>query len=325
MFKEMMKDTGKKIVTVLGEIPAESLGFCQSHEHLSVDNDWVRAKFPALVIDDPARSLLELQAYREAGGAALVDAQPVGAGRNGEVLRRLAEASGVQIIASTGFHRMVYYPLGHWIYHWDRERLVELFVEELTRGIYLNGDGKKPCGRSTARAGQIKAALEPGALDAQHHKLFSAVAEASVATGAPVMVHIEKDAEPLALSDFLAERGVPPHKQIFCHMDRAIADLSVHVEALRRGLFLEYDTIARFKYHDDEQELAILRHMAGYSAQILASLDVTRERLLSYGGKPGLAYILTDFVPRMRQAGFSKRDIEQIFKINPAQAFSRSI
>ena len=311
-------------MTVLGEIPADALGFCQSHEHVCVSNDWMRKHFPGLVIDDTLLTLRELQAYKAAGGGALVDAQPGGAGRDAEILRLLSERSGVHIIASTGFHRMQFYPEGHWIFRWSEAELAALFTVELTHGMFQGGDDGEPTQQTNIRAGQIKAALEAGPLDAQHEKLFSAAAQAGVQTGTPMMVHIEKGADPLMLLDFLSERGVKPEKMIFCHMDRATDDLAAHTEVLDRNVNLEYDTIARYKYHDDAAELSIIGHgvEAGFGRQILAGLDVTRERLTAYGGSPGLCFILKEFLPTMRKADFSEETIDHIFRRNPAEIWS---
>ena len=71
----------KYVMTVLGPVAPQALGFCQSHEHLCIlDGQSARCN-PALRIDDPRASRLELEDYRAAGGGAVVDAQRCGAGR----------------------------------------------------------------------------------------------------------------------------------------------------------------------------------------------------------------------------------------------------
>jgi phosphotriesterase-related protein len=52
------------------------------------------------------------------------------------------------------------------------------------------------------------------------------------------------------------------------------------------------------------------------------SLDTTRQRLRSYGGIPGLSYIIEEFIPFMRKNGISETDIRRFFVENPAQIFS---
>jgi phosphotriesterase-related protein len=98
------------IRTVRGDIAPESLGFCQSHEHLCITKGRPAQVNPDLCIDDPDKSARELTRYREAGGQAVVDAQPVGCGRDPLMLETLSRTSGVHIIASTGFHRLCFTP-----------------------------------------------------------------------------------------------------------------------------------------------------------------------------------------------------------------------
>ena len=108
-------------------------------------------------------------------------------------------------------------------------------------------------------------------------------------------------------------------------MDRAVPDLSVHKQLLREGVFLEYDTIGRFKYHTDQKEISIFQSMleAGFENQLLFSLDTTRARLKSYDPHAvGLDYLLTTFVPMMRERGLTQDQIEKISHYNFVRVFT---
>lgn len=312
------------IVTVLGEITRGELDFCQSHEHLFIANGYPAAVNPSQRIDDCVLSATELTAYRKAGGCAVVDAQPIGCGRGVNELARVSRESGAHIIASTGFHRMAFYPENHWIYTYSADKLTELFVSELTCGMYADYFGEPEQDEQTGyRAGQIKCALDSGAFSKQYQKLFSAAAEASKLTGAPLMVHIEAGSDPSSLADFLYGAGVDLNRAAFCHMDRSVRDLDVHRELCGRGIYMEYDTVARPKYHDDAREAEIILEMldAGFGDRLLMSLDTTRDRLLSYGGKTGLCYILEQFIPMLKLRGMSAMQVDDIFITNPARLF----
>jgi phosphotriesterase-related protein len=308
----------KCIATVSGDIKPETLGFCQSHEHLSIAGE-----YPAR-IDDREKSCRELDLYRRAGGQAVVDAQPLGCGRDASMLRTISEKSGVHIIASTGFHRMIFYPEGHWIYSTGADALTRLYLTELTGGMYIDGDAIFPEKQIDCRAGQIKAALDAGEFTPQYQKVFTAAAESARESGSALMVHIEKDSDPLALSDFLSRQGVSLNRVIFCHMDRAVPDIGVHREICTRGISLEYDTIGRPKYHDNEQEARIILKLlkAGYEKQLLMSLDTTRARLRSYGGNPGLDYILVSFIPLLLSKGVTEGQLRLFFVENPGRIFA---
>ena len=311
----------RKTTTVLGEIAPEELGFCHSHEHLCI----VRSLEKNLLINDYEKSLQELGLYFQAGGRSLVDAQPVGCGRDAGMLAGISENSGIHIIASSGFHKLSYYPENHWLRSCTEDNLVRLFVDELEQGMYLDCDTAFPRQQGCAKAGQIKTALDTEGLTPGYQKLFIAAAEAAKITGCTLMAHIEQNSDPLSLAAFLDKQGLPSHRQIFCHLDRAIADISIHKEICERGIYLEYDTISRPKYHNDEKEADIIMEIvnAGYEKQLLMSLDSTRARLQSYGGSPGLVYILKQFIPYLLCRGLTQAQINSFFVNNPAQVFSR--
>jgi len=278
----------------------------------------------AQCIDDKDKSTAELDLFRKAGGNAVVDAQPIGAGRDANFLAEVSKRSGVHLIASTGFHKMMFYPEHHWVYSYEEDTLAALYISELREGMFVGADTAAPQERTAHKAGQLKVAMDVCGLTPQYEKLFSAAAQAAAETGAPLMIHVDIGSDPIMMCDFLTKRGVNPTQMIFCHMDRATPDLAHHEELAKRGAYLEYDTIARPKYHDDEREIAILHHMlqADCGDQILMSLDVTRERLTSYGGAPGLDYILRTFIPNAEQSGIVQEQLHRIFHQNPANAFA---
>ena len=314
----------EKIVTVTGEIPGEELGFCQCHEHILLRKGQSYLVHKALWFDEPEKSRQELLAYRGAGGKSLVEAQPVGCGRMADGLFALSTETGGQIVASTGFHKLVFYPEDHWIYRWSREELAALYVSELTRGMYTDGDDGEPSHRISARAGQIKTALDKEGLTERYRRLFLAAADAAKATGAPMMIHVENGVDPRPLLYFLREAGIPGSQMIYCHMDRACSELAWHREIAEAGAYLEYDTIGRFKYHSDERELEIIRELvdAGFGGQLLFSLDTTRERLGAYGGSISLTYLLETFIPAMKACGISEEAIRMMAEKNSARALA---
>jgi len=314
----------KKITTVLGDIAPEALGFCQSHEHLSIAGNSL-AGAQDRGIDDPEKSAAELERYYTAGGRALVDAQPLGCGREAGILAHISQKSGIHIIASTGFHKLSYYPDGHWMHTTGGEELARLFIHELEQGMYLDGDASVPRQHGDARAGQIKTAIDTEGLSPRYEKLFAAAVEAAKSTGCALMAHIEQSIDPRPLAAFLGRQGLPGNRVIFCHLDRAIADMNIHKEICEQGIYLEYDTIGRPKYHDNGKEADIILEMveAGYEGQLLLSLDTTRARLASYGGAPGLAHILDDFIPLLLKKGITEAQIKCFFVENPVRVFAR--
>lgn len=318
----------KQIMTVTGAVLQRQLGFCQSHEHILLRRGQSFLVNRALCMEDLEKSARELISYRAAGGGSIVDAQPVGCGRMARELKEVSLVSGVRIIASTGFHKLLFYPEDHWIRMASEEELAKLWILELMEGMYEDGDDAFPRDATKIRAGQIKTALDAEGLTERYEKLFRAACKAAKAAGAPIMVHVELKTDPRPLLKLLEEEQVPCGQVIFCHLDRAAPDLAIHKEIAARGAYLEYDTIGRFKYHSDAEEIRIMREMirAGYAKQLLFSLDTTAQRLGTYsGGEITLSYILEEFIPALKRAGMIQSDIDLFARENPARVFARSI
>ena len=311
------------IITVNGEIAPARLGFCQPHEHLFTADGPAAEGHPAVLIDDVGKTLVDVVAFKNAGGRSVVDAQPVFTGRDARAMRYISKETGVHAIASTGFHNLVYYGKDNPFLDFGEDAFAGLFTEEIQKGMYADCFYTGEPEPTNIRAGQIKAALEREFKDV-HKRLFSGAASASRETGVPVMIHVDKDADPLMLLDFFAGAGVSADRQIYCHIDRAIEDLSIHKEIARAGAYIEYDTIARPKYHGNDVENKIILEMldAGHEDVLLFSLDMTRERLKGYGGTPGLDYILREYIPELKALGVGDTTMHKIFIANPAAVYT---
>lgn len=318
------KNVTQTVETVLGPIDARQLGFCQAHEHLFIESGFPETVVPSLRIDDYRLTVAELHVYRNAGGKSLVDAQPVGCGRMARNLLAASEETRVNIIASTGFHKLIFYPHYHWIHTVRCQDLAELFKNELTRGMYCDGNESWPREQTSSCAGVIKVATDSQGMTAEYKKVFPAAACAGYETSVPIICHTEMGSGALDQIEFLTGCGIPSNRIIVCHLDRAL-DLSYHREVASTGVFLEYDTIGRPKYHCDEEEIGLIISMleAGFERQLLLSLDTTGERLSSYGGRIGLDYLLDSFIPQLVACGVSSSTVHTLTVENPAVALSR--
>lgn len=315
----------KTIMTVQGPISASQLGFCQCHEHLMLSKGISYERSAVLLIDDEEKSTAEAARLVKNGGCTIVDAQPGGCNRMEKGLLSISRKTGLNIISSTGFHKLCFYPKQHWLHTKSQEDLVRIFSHELTRGMYTDIDTKFREENCSIRAGIIKTALDSENLTPIYRKLFAAAAAASLQAGVPIMVHIEQYSDPLDLFHYLKNLGVSPRHMIFCHMDRAIPDLTIHKQLLSEGVFLEYDTIGRFKYHSDLREIEIFQSMlaSGFEDQLLFSLDTTRARLKAYDQNAvGLDYLQTAFVPLMKEHGITQKQIEKISHHNFVNVFT---
>ncbi len=122
-------------MTVSGPLDAQDIGLCDAHSHV-----WIEPvpggdpSAPQLTAEGPITA--ELKEYRAAGGGGIIDCQPAAdCGRNGNMLARLAAASGVHIVACTGFHLRRYYGPQATIWQATAEEAAEFFTGEIRRGL----------------------------------------------------------------------------------------------------------------------------------------------------------------------------------------------
>ncbi|MCX8130611.1 MAG: hypothetical protein N3I35_10995 [Clostridia bacterium] len=320
----MNNPDNKSIMTVKGYVSGSELGFCHSHEHLFLADGHSAKIHAALRLDDYSKTLDEVVLFKETGGNTIVDAQPVGCGRIAELLVNVSENTGVNIVASTGFHKLIFYPENHWINIMDEVQLAQVFINEFRYGMYINSDTSSPAQHIDAKPGVIKTASDINGVDDKYKKLFLAAAEASVQTGLPVLSHTEMGKGALGQIRLFTDHRIPADSIIVCHLDRTLNDPGYIREVADTGVYLEFDTIGRFKYHTDEEEAEFIVKMVeyGFEDRILIGLDTTRERMKSYGGTLGLDYIMTHFIPLLKSYGLTDSIINKFTVLNPAKAFT---
>jgi len=311
-------------MTVKTLILSSRLGFCNSHEHLFIEEGQSSKIVSALKIDNYDQTTEELMLYKKSGGSSIVDAQPVGCGRNASKLLMASIQTGINIIAATGFHKLGFYPEGHWLRLMDEVQLSELFISEIEQGMYILCDNKSPSHRILSKPGVIKTASDVQGPIEEYEKYFIAAAKASRLTGVPILSHTEMGKGALEQVRLFTSNGVLVDSIILCHIDRTLKDLDYILEVAKTGVYMEFDTIGRFKYHSDEEEAQFIVKMVerGYEDRILLGLDCTRERMKSYGAVLGLDYINTVFIPLLRAYGLQKTIIDKFMIYNPAKAFT---
>jgi len=315
----------KQIRTVTGNIEPHELGFTQPHEHLLISRGISSDIDAALCIDNLDKSIEEVLEYKKAGGGTIIDAQPGGCNRMAEGLVEISERTGVKIIATTGFHKHIFYCQNHWLFTQSKDVIRNLFVHELEVGMFTQLEKNINCEYISARAGIVKGANDSINLTPTYAKCFSAAAQAANLCETPFMVHIERGSDAISLLCDILSWGIKPHRIIFCHLDRVVMPIDFYKRFLDCGIFLEFDTIGRFKYHSDEDEAALIKELLdrGYEEQILCSLDTTRQRLKSYCNDAiGLTYLLTNFFPMLRQYGVTQRQLNKISGQNIQRAFA---
>jgi phosphotriesterase-related protein len=225
------------------------------------------------------------------------------------MLLDLSRRSKVASVASTGYHLDGFYEPSNPILRLREDELTRLYRKELTLGMLPAGT-ENSCEHTGILAGVVKAAIPREGPTGGYRARLTAAARAAALAGRTLMLHTEAGENALAALELCFRCGLSPNRILVCHADRQAGDVSVHEAIAETGVYLEYDTIGRWKYHTDEAEAALILAMLkrGYEARLLLSLDTTARRLGAYGGEITLNYLLRTFLPMLSAAGATKND-----------------
>jgi phosphotriesterase-related protein len=305
-------------MTVLGRVEARALGRTHAHEHLvaHATPELVRDQ-PDLDLSEPDRVLLDLEAFRIAGGGAIVEMTTVDYGRDVAALAELSRRSGVAIVAATGFNKDIY--CARFCARADPQELAETQIAEVTDGV----------AGTDVRCGVVKFATGTDGPSPAERNAAHAAALTQLATGCPILTHTEAGAFALGQLELLADVGVAPSAVTLGHMDRN-PDLGLHRELTQAGAFVSYDSIPKPKYATEAAAIELLIALArdGLHEQVVVGGDFARRSMFTgWGGSPGLTYLLGPFADRLRQAA-SRADIDgddlvdAVLRRNPARALT---
>ena len=304
----------RPVMTVQGPVPYASLGITDAHNHL-----WIEP-VPGANPGNPVLAqydliLKELVSYREQGGGTILDCQPGGCGRDGNRLLALSKASGVNLVACTGFHRRKYYPPDFWLWDASARQVSDYFVAELEHGLVETLESASP-----VRAGFIKVALEAAWAECPAAALEGAAAAAQM-TKAVLEIHTEKGSLAEKACIYFTERGLLPGQLVLCHMDKR-PDLSLHKALAGFGVLLEYDTFFRPKYNPSANLWPLLEGMlnAGLSGHIALATDMAEAEQYHYiGSGPGLASLPEEIQNQLKEKGIPEAARMQLLGGNIAR------
>ena len=301
------------IRTVHGDIPSDALGLTLLHEHiLTLPPPSITDR--TLEMSDETVMTAAVANFARAGGSAIVEMTTRDYGRMPGGLKRISEATGVHLVAVTGWIKQAGYTT------WAQGRTVHDIADEMIRDVQLgmpDSDGTP----TTIRAGIIKAGSSLNTITADERNVLMAAAIAHAETGAAVSTHTERGTMGVEQAQILIAGGVPPERILIGHCDHNL-DWDYHVRLANLGVTLGYDQISKEKYAPDNDRIAFIRRMieASFTRQIALSMDLARTVYFpEYGawGTPGFSYMLWRFVPRLVEEGVDPALIETMLIDTP--------
>lgn len=273
-------------MTVLGPVAVGDLGVTLPHEHIFVDLSKVNRNI-ATLFDDLERMVHETGRFREAGGRTVVDVTPRNVGRRPDLLRVVAERTGLNVVMSTGWYREPWYePV---VSRSSVDACAELLVEEIARGVP----------GTDIRAGIIgEMGTDDAWLTPLEERGFRAAARAHARTGLTITTHAFGCDVGLRQLDLLVEEGVPPGRVVIGHCDTWL-DPGYLDAILDRGAWVQFDTIRVRNEWDFARRADQLERIvrAGRGHQVLLSQDICFRDLLATNGGRGYTCLLDDFLP----------------------------
>ena len=323
------KNKYKSIPTITGAVASDKLGTTLMHEHVL----WFGGPGPEnpnynpipdnLIQETIDYAVARLNDAARVGIDTIVDVTPH---RPIDLYQQIAKQTSVKIIVSTGFYRRSKSP--PWRAAMDDEKQMEaLMLKEVTEGI----------DNTTIKAGIIKVAEEAGELSEWEKKVFRAAAHVNKATGAPIITHTGSAVEQF---NFLVKAGADPGKIILSHVDVGRKGKPGELLAMaKEGASFEVDTFGQDFYTPWPELVAFLRAFcdAGYANKVIISVDSNwhwedGKKVFEGSGPPNFdpnaanrnfAYMMTDAVPQLLKAGFSKKEIDIFLIDNPRSYFSK--
>jgi phosphotriesterase-related protein len=315
---------GKSVVrTVLGLVPAEDLGVVLIHESLL-------SVFPGAeyapeinmdkseIFDVLKRKLID---FRRAGGKTIVDRSGMFHGRDVKLYETLSKTTGVHIVASTGLGPE---PMlsGYFVTPqknpptpWSAEQFADLFAKEVTEGIVV------PRIERSGLAGLVTSIASQSGITEKETNLFRGSAQAALTTGVPVSVQYGANA--VSDLEILLAEGIEPNRVIISGLDRIEAVRRNEVFAVaRQGAMVALDHVGSAThegYINDEQRVQLIVELfrEGLGDRVLISTNAVGVAKGHNAKDIGYDYLLTTFVPMLKQAGLTDEQVRTLVEDNP--------
>lgn len=293
-------------MTVLGPLEPARLGPTLMHEHLFIDLSG-RKQDPDTRLDDLDLACREVDHLLAAGGLALVEVTCTGMGRDAAKLQALSRQTGLVVIASAGFYQQAYHPA--YVAQKSEEELAEQLLQEVQEG--LDGTAVKP--GILAEIGTSKGEIRP-----DEAKVFRAIARVHRETSLPISTHCTLGTMGREQLDLLEQAGADPARVIIGHQD-LLDDVELQASLARRGATIGYDTAGKESYMPDATRVRLITGLLerGLGHRIVLSMDVTRRSHLKANGGYGYSYLFDSLLPKLRQAGVSQAELDQMLVHTP--------
>ncbi len=273
-----------------------------------------------IALDDPDLCIAELGPFVAEGGRTVVDPTCRGIGRDPVTLRKIAAATGLNIVMGAGYYLASSMP----------KEMADLSVDGIADQIVAEAlHGTAGTDAKIGLIGEI--GVSSDFTEAEERSLRGA-ARAQVRTGLPLMVHLPGWFRlGHRVLDIVEAEGANLRHTVLCHMNPSYDDWDYQRRVAERGAFVEFDMIGMDYFYadqqvqcpaDDDVARAILRLAdAGFLDRVLLSQDVFIKMMLTAYGGNGYAFVQRHFLPRLQRHGLDPAACNQLLTTNPRRVF----
>jgi phosphotriesterase-related protein len=311
--------------TVLGAIPSDQLGQTLMHEHITCADWSMRMAFGDKYLQRDKlveMAVGQLKKLKSVGVDTFVDGTAVNLGRDIHLLREVAEKSGVNIVASSGF----YYQEEAWLGMRDEGEIHDLLLDECLNGIA--GTDSKP--------GIMKNGTTAAGITNLQRKLLHCVGTVAKEAGLPIFCHHDPRARTgYEILNIYASAGVDPCRVILGHTGDG-NDWAYQEDLVKAGAYIGFDRLA-YGHLDNPVENCVRNIVSlaerGYLNRIFLSHDwATYLGFWDSWEKTSSAdylnldidftFVSTKVIPMLRAAGLTEEDIHTVMVDNPRRFFN---
>jgi phosphotriesterase-related protein len=309
-----------KVETVNGPVALEELGLTLIHEHFRTTDEATRFQFPHLY-DEAAEweaAISDANAIKGHGVRTVVEPSAMFLQRDAAFSKRVAEASGLNVILATGVYTYEHLPQP--LANRSEDQLAQIFVHDIDQGIQGTG----------IKAAFIKCAADEPGVTPNVEKVHRAAARASQRTGRPIMAH-SRPASGTGLEQMriFGEEGVDPSKVQIAHTGDT-DDLDYIERLLDTGCWIGMDRYGLDIFLPTEQRqktvLALLEK--GHADRMFLSQDwcstldwftPEMEEELKPVAAPNwsMTFLFEQVIPELKERGMTEDQLNQMMVENP--------
>lgn len=285
-------------------------GYTWVHEHLHIDLSGFKNNLDCR-LDQYDLICQEMKDLRALGVSNIIEMTNRYMGRNPQFMLDLMRDNGINVVACTGYYQDAFFP------EHVAARSVEQLAQEMVDEIVIGIDGTELKAGIIAEIGSSE-----GVITLLEEKVFIAAARAHIETGRPISTHTSFSTMGVEQLVLLQAHGVDLSRVTVGHCDLK-DNLDNILRMIELGAYVQFDTIGKNNYYPDEKRIAMLHAIRdrGLLSHVMLSMDITRRSHLKANGGNGYDYLLTTFIPQLRQSGFSQADVDMMLRDNPSKFF----